>query len=78
MSNEKGMERIKEMLLRCHCSDDSIELLVPIIAGLLDHCHIEKVAVIVKELLNDDPLVNRITKIYEEGSTLWFALKDKE
>ena len=75
MHKNKRIDEVREMLTRHYWGYDNIELIIPIVAALIDNCHINKLAPIITELLSDDPLVGRITEIYEQGSTLWSALQ---
>ena len=74
MSNAENMKQMQEFIERTYWGDEEKQLLIPIFTELLNYSDIAKILSIINELLNDDPLVDRITKIYEEGSTLWFAL----
>ena len=78
MHESKRVEEIREMLTSRYWGYESIELIIPILAALIEHNNIEKLAPIITELLSDDPLINRISDIYEKGSTLWFALQNKD
>jgi hypothetical protein len=78
MHESKRVEEIREMLTSRYWGYDNIELIIPIVAALIDNYNIEKIAPIITELLSDDPLVNRITEIYEKGTTLWFALQENK
>ena len=76
MFDERRMEEAREMLISRYWGDESIEHIIPILGKLLCYCNIEKIAPIITELLHDDPLVDRISKIYEQGDTLWFTLQN--
>lgn len=75
MLENKRISEVKEILTRHYWSHNNIELIIPIVAALIDHCRIDRLVPIITELLSDDPLVERITEIYGQGGTLWFALQ---
>ena len=77
MFDYRNTEEIKEILTKYYWGDESIDVIAAIVSGLFNHSHLDKLAPIIMELLNDDPLVQIITKIYEQGSTLFFTLHDK-
>jgi hypothetical protein len=78
MFNERRMEEAQEIITSYYWGHkDIIEFVPPILGGLLNHCRLEEITPIIMELLHDNPLVERISKIYEQGHTLWSALEDK-
>jgi hypothetical protein len=76
MPEYRSTEEIKEILTRHFWGDENIEVIAPIVSGLFNHCHLDKLAPIIMELLTDDPLVQQVTEIYERGSTLFFTLQE--
>jgi len=54
-----------------------VVLIAPILGGLMNTCRLEEIAPIIKELLSEDPLITKITEIYERGGSLWSALQQK-
>jgi len=84
MLEERNMEAARDVLTRHYGVstpgqvEPEVELIAPVLGGLMNTCYLDEIAPIIMELLNDDSLVAKITEIYERGYSLWSALEKKE